>query len=232
MPLPNYTDVTQHSLARSPQAVSRGALPRWGAALSPEQTHQLQQQVCKLARKKNYPAAIRLLDRLIGSHPHHAEYYSNRGLMYYRCRQWGHALLDYNRALTLNGQCDRTYNHRANCYAAQRSWHAAISDYDRAIDINPFNTQARLNQGITLRSIDRYQSALICFDIALFFGAAAPAIYAERGRTYHLMGHWNCAIGDYQRALTALHSADIPAFQAKRLRKRIHRWQIQLLSVD
>ena len=200
--------------------------------LTASETQSLQRQICQVARQKNYAAAIRLLGKLIQSHPHRAEYYSNRGLMYYRCRQWGHALIDYNRALTLNAQCDRTYNHRANCYAAQHSWYAAISDYDRAIDINPFNTQARLNQGVTLRSIGQYKSALICFDIALFFGALTPATYAERGRTYHLMGHWNCAMGDYQRALSAVYDADLPAVQAKKLRTRIHKWQIELLAIE
>ncbi|MEO0540479.1 MAG: tetratricopeptide repeat protein [Cyanobacteria bacterium P01_A01_bin.105] len=220
--------------ADGPQPYSAAAQGTVATAtmLTPAQTQWLQQQVCQVVINKNYSQAIRLLDQLIESYPCHAEYYSNRGLMYYRSQRWGHALLDYNRALRLNGQCDRTYNHRANCYAAQQSWYAAISDYDRAIDINPFNTQARLNQGVTLRSIGQYQPALSCFDIALFFGALMPAIYAERGRTYHLMGHWNCAMGDYQRALSSIYSADMPENQVEKLRTRIHHWQIQLLSIE
>ena len=50
-------------------------------------------------------------------------------------------------------------------------------------------------------------------------------VYAERGRTYHLSNHWNCAIGDYQRALTIIQQSPNDS-----LAEQIHDWMAELLN--
>ncbi len=154
------------------------------------------------AAQENYAAAIQLLTRLIKFEPETAEHYVNRGLMYSHARQTDRALADYDQALEINPEFDRAYSNRANLYASQHSWAEAIADYDDAIDINPLNVRARINQAITFREMGHYEEALTCLDIALFFHPESACIYAERGRTYHLRGDWNCAIADYNTALT------------------------------
>ena len=156
------------------------------------------------AKRQHYGDALDILGRLIDCSPNKAEDYSNRGLIYFRSGQLANALKDYNTALSLNPRLDKAYNNRANYYAAQGQLQRAISDYDRAIDLNPYNVRARLNQGITLREMKNYDAAIACFDTALIFGKLKSHLYAERGRTYHLRGDWNCAIADYRRALTHL----------------------------
>jgi tetratricopeptide (TPR) repeat protein len=151
--------------------------------------------------------------------------------MHYYCRQWAPAIDDFNQALKLHPEADRIYNNRANCYAAQGNWQMAIADYDRAIDLNPFNMRARINQAITFRDIGQYEEALACFDIALFMGSAQATIYAERGRTHHLNGHWNCAMGDYQRALDNLTNSD-PVTLPQTLRRRVIRWMQDLTQTS
>ena len=94
-------------------------------------------------------------------------------------------------------------------------WHEAIADYDCAIDINPYNQMARLEQGILLRTLKMYDDAITCFDLALFFGNLQAHVYAERGRTYHLDGHWNCAAGDYEKSLNMLQVSPNRALQSK-----------------
>lgn len=162
----------------------------------------LSKQASLAAQKKNYARAIALLSRLIACAPYKAEHYANRGLMHYSRYQYESALQDYNQALTLDPELDKAYNNRANLYATKQDWAAAIADYDTAIDLNPLNVRARLNQAITFREMGEYKEALICLDIAMIFQPKSPALYAERGRAYHLDGDWNCAIADYYRALT------------------------------
>ena len=154
----------------------------------------LVKQASRAAQKENYSRAIAILDRLIALSPTKADHYNNRGLMYYAMHQSKRALADYGQALTINPLLDKAYNNRANLYATQHSWVDAIADYDRAIDINPLNIRARLNQAITFREIGDYEEALICLDIAMAFRPSDAALYAERGRIYHLDGEWNCAI--------------------------------------
>lgn len=193
----------------------------------------LHRHLRKAAQHGKYELAIRILDHLIRLTPNRSEYYNNRGLMYYSCRQWRRAMANYDHALTLSPHDDRIYNNRANCQAAQGNWSNAIADYEQSIDINPFNIQARINQGIAFRDMGQYDEALNCFDIALFFRPALSIIFAERGRTYALQGHWNCAMGDYQRALNvSTHPSDLPTSPSYPIKNRVYQWIGELLMVQ
>ena len=217
----------------SNQPLARRTKPVRGLAPRPAMIKMLHKHLRLAARQGKYESAIRILDRLIRLAPNKAEYYNNRGLMYYFCRRWERAMANYNVALELAPNDDRIYNNRANCEAAQGNWSDAIADYEQSIDINPFNIQARINEGIAFRDMGQYEDALACFDIALFFSPALSIIFAERGRTYALQGHWNCAMGDYQRALAIpTNSGDRLARNMGAVKKRIYRWIEELLMVQ
>jgi tetratricopeptide (TPR) repeat protein len=179
------------------------------------------------ANQGDYVVAIALLDQLIALRPNHAVNYNNRGLMYFRNNQIIEALCDLSLALEINPHLDSAYNNRANCYAAQGDLPEAIADYDLALDLNPGNLRAWINQGIAFRELELYELGLENFDIALLIGdALQDRIYAERGRTYHLRGDWNCAISDYQTALNILTSKpdEVNYFY------RVQSWFNELLS--
>jgi tetratricopeptide (TPR) repeat protein len=194
-----------------------------------EQTMLLRQQALACAHQGNYAIAIHLFSQLLEQNPHSAIDYSNRGLVYFQTRQVEQALADYDKAIALNPRLDSAYNNRANYYAAQGQYLEAILDYDIALDLNPANVRAWINQGITFRELEMYERALESFDLALCLDRLEGHIYAERGRTYHLRGDWNCAIADYQRA-----SAKLPQFAESvsdaviRLRLQIEGWTDEL----
>ena len=185
----------------------------------------LHQHLHRALAQGHYGQAIRLLDYLIVQAPKKSSYYTQRGLVYYRCRQWSQAMVNYNQALQLNPGNDRIYVNRANCYVAQGKFPEAIADYDCAIAINPNNIRARLRQGILFRGLGLYEDAITCFDLALFLGQLSAYTYAERGRTYHVDGHWNCAMGDYQSALTMLDRAP-----SQPLEFQLQTWISELIS--
>ncbi|WP_265263738.1 tetratricopeptide repeat protein [Spirulina subsalsa] len=175
----------------------------------------------------NYTMAIALLDELIACNPDSAMDYNNRGLMYFNCGEYDQALADYNQAIALNPRLDSAYNNRANCYIAQGQLADAIADYQIALDFNPANWRAWINQGITYRDMGLYDLAIENFDLVLVLGKRLKArSYGERGRTYHLRGDWNLAMGDYQRALESL-SNTLPS---RRYRKQIQQWLEELLN--
>lgn len=186
---------------------------------------QLHQYLHRVIKNKDYTLALHLLDYLVDKEPQNPHHYSNRGLIYYRCQQWTQALNNYNQALRLKPNGDRIYANRAKCHAAIGHWHNAIADYDCAININPYNIKARLHQGILFRDLRMYDEAIVCFGLALFLGSLKADIYAERGRTYHLDGHWNCALGDYRQALAILHQSP-----QKPLSYQVQAWISELLN--
>jgi tetratricopeptide (TPR) repeat protein len=196
----------------------------------------LRRQALASAQRGEYLQAIELFDLLIKHSPHNASHYNNRGLIHYRTGELIAALADYNRAIALNPELAKVYNNRANCYIALGKLEAAIADYDKAIDLNPMDVNALLNQGITFRDLGLYESAIENFELALHLcellhhaeAAELPTeghLYAERGRTYHLMGDWNYAVADYQRALSKLPVAkSAAAIVSQRLRVQVETW--------
>lgn len=220
----SFSDLSETSVALNP--TDRDLLLRHRALMS--------------ARQGDYQQAIELFDLLIELHPTNASHYNNRGLIHFQNGYSEAALADYDRAIELNPGLAKVYNNRANCYAALGALEAAIQDYDTAIDLNPTNIRALLNQGITFRDLGLYEQAIENFDLALNLSqllqnagnevAIEGHLYAERGRTYHLMGDWNYALADYQRALNELPLASSPdAKVSSRLRLQVTDWLDSLL---
>jgi hypothetical protein len=66
----------------------------------------------------------------------------------------------------------------------------------------------------------------------MLFGQLKGHIWAERGRTYHLWGDWNCAIADYRRALAKLPLLKDKDIIGYRLRLQIETWLNELLFFE
>lgn len=203
----------------------------------------LRQSAIELAQQKQYAKAIALFNVLINTDSGNASDYNNRGLIHFQSGDPVRALADYNRALQLNPRLAKVYNNRANCYAALGQLEAALLDYEMAIDLNPTDIRSRINQGITFRDLELYDQANECFDLSLQLIelldgtstvdqaiALEGHIYAERGRTHHLAGDWNCAVADYQRALVHLPLSSTQVTLSYRLRQQIVGWLEELLS--
>ncbi|NEZ62575.1 tetratricopeptide repeat protein [Leptolyngbyaceae cyanobacterium CCMR0082] len=203
------------------QSISPSSANSLSVSHTRKNTHKLLHQAIQ---QQDYSTAIHLLSYLIVQEPQTSKHYSNRGLMHYHRGKWPQAMRDYNQALQINPNDDRIYAYRARCNIALEHWDAAIADYDFAIDINPHNVQTRLHQGVLFRALQMYDDAIVCFDLALFLGKLNAHIYAERGRTYQLIGHWNCAFGDYQKALELLCKAP-----SSPLKSQIQAWISELL---
>lgn len=190
----------------------------------------LRQQAMNRVQQGDRLGAIEIFNELIERHPDNATDYNNRGLVYFQNGQLEEAIADYDTALDLNPCLDSVYNNRANYYVTQGLYLDAILDYEMALELNPSNVRAWINQGITFRDLQMYDRAVESFDLGLHFGRLEGHIYAERGRTYHLWGDWNCAAADYQRAINCLpESAASTANSSVRLRQQVELWLGELL---
>ena len=170
-----------------------------------ESEQHLRALVNKKAARGDYSEAIAIITRLLQLNPQSAVDYNNRGLMLSNNDQYEEAIADFNRALAINPRLDGAYNNRGNSQAALGNLALAIADYQRAIDYNPTNLKALINLGISFRQLGLYDLALENFDLSLLFSKHLQGrIYAERGKTYHSRGDYNCAIADYNRALKLL----------------------------
>jgi tetratricopeptide (TPR) repeat protein len=195
----------------------------------PESARIMRQQAQQAIKRGDYSQAIAALNRLIIRQGARAEDFNNRGLVHLWNGHLHKAIRDFDHAIALNPELPAAYNNRANYYAAIGDFERALADYDQTIDLNPFHVRARINQGITLRELACYDAALESFDNALLFNQHLGEAYAERGRTYHLRGDWNCAIADYRRALQELASTDTEAMlNLNSCRYRVMNWLSEL----
>lgn len=194
-----------------------------------ETVEQVRHRVKQAVSRGDFLRAIALLNRLIMNDPTSAEDLNNRGLIHFWQGSGARALSDFNRAIAIDPELSAAYNNRGNYYAAQGRPQRALEDYESAIDRDPFYVRARINQAMTLRELGQYDEALVGFEEALLFRQFDSEIYAERGRTYHLRGDWNCAIADYYRALEALPSYRLslpPSAQTRRT--KVMSWLTEL----
>ena len=190
-----------------------------------ESDQHLRALVKRKAAQGDYLEAIAILTRLLQKNPQSAVDYNNRGLMLSKNGQDKEAITDFDRALAINPRLDGAYNNRGNSQAALGNLALAIADYQRAIDYNPTNLKAWINLGIAFRQLGLYDLALENFDLSLLFSKHLQGrIYAERGKTYHSRGDYNCAIADYNRALKLL-----PANKQCSYREKVQSWLNSLL---
>jgi tetratricopeptide (TPR) repeat protein len=168
------------------------------------------------AQNGDFEFALAAFNHLIQDHPKSAPDYNNRGLVHFQSGQFAQALADYNQSIQLDPSLANAYNNRANYYAALGDLELALEDYDQALQLEPTNVRAWVNQGITFREMNLYEPAIENFTHALELNQHTndplgrllleSHIFAERGRTHHLGGDWNCAITEYQAALDRLNS--------------------------
>lgn len=198
----------------------------------PESAQAVRKRVELAVKRRDFTKAIAMLNRLIIQHCGTAEDFNNRGLIHLWNGHPHKAIRDFDHAIRLNPELSAAYNNRANYYGTLDDQENALADYERAIDLNPFHVKARINRGITLRKLGRFGEALEGLDEALLFRQLNGEAYAERGRTFHLRGDWNCAIADYHRALSALPVTiqDISS-AAHSYRHRVMTWMRELNTV-
>lgn len=174
----------------------------------------LRQQSLFAAQRGQFAQAIAGFNLLINRNPDSATDYNNRGLVYAQQGNWDAALQDYNEAIHLNPDLAHVFNNRANYYAAQGDLFAALSDYQTALELDANNIRAWVNQGITFRELEMFSAAIDNFNQSLWLVQQecdsteqvllSAHVHAERGRTHHLFGDWNCALSDYYLALDYL----------------------------
>ena len=179
-----------------------------------DRDHLLRQQSLFEAQRGNFTVAVAGLNILLDRYPESASDFNNRGLVHFQAGHWTEAIADYDRAIELDENLANAHNNRANYYAAKGDLFAAVADYQTAIEIDPSNVRAWINQGITFRELEMHIPALDNFEEALDLVAQegdeaqyiflSAHVFAERGRTYHLFGDWNCALSDYYEAIAHL----------------------------
>ena len=83
--------------------------------------------------------------------PNDAKSYCERGIAYYKKREYDKAIADYSEAIKLKPDYAEAYSNRAKAYLKKADFDRAIVDYTKAIELNPQDVDAYYTRGETLR---------------------------------------------------------------------------------
>jgi tetratricopeptide (TPR) repeat protein/S1-C subfamily serine protease len=160
----------------------------------------INEKAAVLNQKKQYTAEIALYDKIINKQPQ-AYIYNNRGVAKFDLGNKQEAIVDYDRAITLNPKYSTAYMNRGNARSELGNKQEAIVDYDRAIAINPKFAKAYNNRGVAKSELGNKQEAIIDYNRAIAINSKFAEAYTNRGVAKSELGNKQKAIVDYDRAI-------------------------------
>jgi lipoprotein NlpI len=95
-------------------------------------------------------------------------------------KQYALAMQDYNKAISLKPNLEKTFNNRGNIYFDQRNFQMAIEDYNKALSLNASYNLAYLNRGLAYHELKKDDLACLDFLKACEFGDCDGINWAQK----------------------------------------------------
>ena len=106
------------------------------------------QKAKELMQAQQYEQALDFANKAIEKDESNAELFNLRGVIYFELKKYPNALLDYERAISLNTKDYRPYFNRAELHRTQGRAAEALRDYDQAVLLSPNTADLYLNRGV------------------------------------------------------------------------------------
>lgn len=130
------------------------------------------------------------------------EVYNNRGVAYRMEGKLQEALSDYNKAIEISEDRERSYNNRGIVYEMMGRHEEAIADYNAAIMSYPEYVTAYINRGDCYAKLGRMQEALRDLTKAIELDPGDLNGYQKRAGVNAAMGNTEMALKDYASYLS------------------------------
>jgi tetratricopeptide (TPR) repeat protein len=140
--------------------------------------------------------------RLIQRKPTDSGAFYNRGLGYFRNKEYDRAIVDLDQAIKRDPKFATAYFSRGSVYLAEHEYDRAIADYDQGISVDAnFAAVGYLNRGGVYNAKHEYDRAITEFDRAIKVAPKFAVAYFDRGMAYGYKGEHDRAIDDYEQAI-------------------------------
>ncbi|HOY64226.1 MAG: TPR repeat-containing protein YrrB [bacterium ADurb.Bin236] len=106
-----------------------------------------------------------------------------------------------------NNSCDNTSSIYDRYFSAAIAWYKkgdyqqALTCYNKALEVDPGNTTALNNRGMTYHQLKTYEKAIADFSRAIDIDREFVDAYTNRGYVYLFMGHYDRSVSDLDRAI-------------------------------
>ena len=161
------------------------------------------------AFNKEYPTALKILDKSISFDPDEINNYALRGDTYYYLGQFQKAVEDYTLSIYKDPNNPLIYGDRALAYLQSEQYKKTIDDCTKAISLTPekphsydklhtcpyYNMRAKAYAALV-----RSKEAISDCNTIIAHGLCGPYIYALRSEAFAQMGQYQQAIDDANNA--------------------------------
>lgn len=145
-------------------------------------------------------ACTRLLNDRSLSAKDREKFSNERGVGYFRKKEWDLAIVDFNEAIRLNPQDNVLFGNRADSYRNKKEWDRAITDINKAVQLDPKNRRNYYIRGLIFYDQDNYDRAIPEFAQAIRIDPKYDEAYYYRGRSYFLKKEYKSAIPDFTQS--------------------------------
>ncbi len=152
-------------------------------------------------RIKDYPGALKELDKAISLNPKDLTSLNLRGLVKFELGRHQDALEDFNQVVALDPNSFSAYHNRANAKILMEDYEGAIADLDMAIKMNPQSSVEYHSRGEAKFDIGDYKDAIKDFTISLQFSPKNEQALAMRAIAKYNVGDYKGAINDFDKTL-------------------------------
>jgi tetratricopeptide (TPR) repeat protein len=150
---------------------------------------------------RDYPNALRYLDRAIELNPKDNRAITNRGSVYFALHNYDKALENYNQAMAIDPNYFGTFINRGLLYMETGQLELAKQDFDRAVAMDPKFQYAYVKRGNLLRQTGKPLEALEEFNKALSIDNVDLEALIGRAITYFDLKETEKAIKDFNQAI-------------------------------
>jgi tetratricopeptide (TPR) repeat protein len=127
--------------------------------------------------------------------------HDNRGVAYWRKRDFARAITDYDEAIRINPQYARAYMRRGAAYSGIREYEKSIADSSKGLELDPGDLKAYVNRSIAYAETGDLDRALADITKAIEIDPNFPSLYGNRGNIYLGKGDYDRAIADYTKIM-------------------------------
>jgi len=152
-------------------------------------------------RNKVWRDELVLTSDVIDKSPRKARAYNSRGLIYINRGDYTRALVDLDKALSLDSLFLDSYLNRGTAYALKGERDRALRDFNRGAEIDSLDLRPLTNRANLYMDLGQYDEALNNLNRSLALQSNNAIIYLNRGLVYYRIGDFQKALQDYDHAL-------------------------------
>lgn len=147
------------------------------------------------------PACTRLLNDRSLPIKDREKFLNERGVGYFRKKEWDSALADFSEALKINPRDNVLWANRADTYRNKKEFKLALEDSKKSIELNPKNKRNYYVRGLIYYDDNNYDFAIPEFGEAIQLDPKYDEAYYYRARSFFLKKDYKAAIPDFTESI-------------------------------